>query len=267
MKILLALAIVYGALVLVMYGAQTFLIFPGTRLPSRPLDHPIRPERLVLEPEQNVALHGMLFSPEENHSEGLIIGFGGNAQDADELGQDMAARFRGLHVAVFHYRGYGPSTGKPSEQDVLADALLIFDKLEARLKPKAVYAYGVSLGSGIAAYLSRERALQGAFLITPYDSIEAIAKAQYPWLPVGLLLKHRFPSIDFLEGNPAPIAIIAAEQDEVVKPDRTEALRSVIPNLVFDRTIEGASHGSLYGVQAYDDALHQAFDAIRTANP
>lgn len=262
MKILIALALVYGALVLLMYSAQTFLVFPGTRLPNRPINHPATPERMIIEPEREVALHGMLFPPKGGASNGLLIGFGGNAQDADELGQDLASRFPGLHVAVFHYRGYGPSPGQPSEKSVLADALVIFDTLKARLKPEATFAYGVSLGSGVAAYLASERPLSGAFLITPYDSIEAVAKAGYPWLPVGLLMRHRFPSIDFLRNNPTPIAIIAAELDQVVKPDRTNLLRAVIPNLVFDRTIDGASHAGLYSMPDFDDAIQQAFDIL-----
>ncbi|MGI9494323.1 MAG: alpha/beta hydrolase [Geminicoccaceae bacterium] len=245
-----------------MYGAQTFLVFPGTRLPNRPLDHPFTPERMVLEQGSNIELHGMLFPPREEHPKGLLLGFGGNAQDADELGQDLAARFPDLHLAVFHYRGYGPSSGKPGEQAVLADALAIHDMLETRLKPEKTFAYGVSLGSGVAAYLAHKRDLDGAFLITPYDSIEAVAKDHYPWLPVDLFLKHRFPSTEFLRDSSTPIAVIAAELDEVVKPDRTDHLRAAIPKLVFDRTIEGASHVDLYDRSSFDDSVREAFEAL-----
>ena len=54
----------------------------------------------------------------------LLIGFGGNAQDAEVLAQELAADFPELNVGVFHYRGYGPSTGRPSEAALLADALI-----------------------------------------------------------------------------------------------------------------------------------------------
>ncbi len=266
MKILLSLALVYGALVLFMYGAQTSLVFPGTGLPNRPLNHPFTPERLTLEAARDAVLRGMLFAPLEERSDGLLIGFGGNGQDADELGQDLAARFPTWHVAVFHYRGYGPSSGKPSEEAVLADALVIHDMLKKKLAPDKVLAYGISLGSGLAAYLAKQRALDGAFLITPYDSIEAVAKGSYPWLPVGLLLKHRFPSNEFLRGNDTPIAIVAAELDQVIKPGRTDALRAVIDNLVFDRTISDAGHVTIHDMQAYDDAISDALKALTAPN-
>ena len=126
--------------------------------------------------------------------------------------------FPDLHVAVFHYRGYGPSTGRPSEAALLADALAIHDDLRARLQPQRIYAIGISLGSAVAACLSQQRALAGVLLITPFDSIEAIAKESYFWVPVGLLLRHRFPTIEFMAGNATPVAVIAAEQDRVVRP-------------------------------------------------
>jgi len=273
MKLLAVLGLGYGLLVAFMYAAQTSLIFPGTRLPSRPLSQPLTPTRLSIEPEAGVTLSGMLFSPSEpglasagepgDHARDLLIGFGGNAQDAEVLGQNLAERFPDMHVAVFHYRGYGESSGSPSEQTLLADALIIFDQLVKDLDPSAVYALGISLGSGIAAHLSSERNLAGIILVTPYDSIESVAKQAYPWLPVGLLLKHRFDSTKAMTGQATPTAIIAASDDQVIRPERTEALRANIGNLVFDQTIEGASHGGIHELSLYWDALLTALGALK----
>ncbi len=266
MKALLFLVLGYGAIVALMYGAQNQLIFPGTRLPSRPLDHPFQPKRMVIEQESEASLAGMLFVPKGSRpSKELLIGFGGNAQDAEVLGQELASTFADMHVAVFHYRGYGESTGNPGEAALFADALAIHDHLNSELSPDAVYALGISLGSGIAAFLSKERPLKGAILVTPYDSIEAVAKQSYPWLPVSLLLKHRFNSIDAMNGNSTPVAIIAAEQDKVVKPERTASLRSAIEHLVFDQTIEGSGHADIYTMPAYQNALRAALNTFRSA--
>jgi alpha-beta hydrolase superfamily lysophospholipase len=266
MKMLALLALGYGSLVALMYGAQTSLIFPGARLPSRPLDQPLQPKRLVVKPEEGVRLRGMLYPPRSGRdSVRLMIGFGGNAQDAEELGQDLAGRFADLYVAVFHYRGYGDSGGSPSEAALFADALAIHDRLEHTLRPETVVAFGASLGSGVAVYLSKHRPIDGMILATPYDSIEAVAKRAYPWLPVGLFLEHRFRSIDFMIGNRTPTAIIAAANDRVIKPARTDALRAATPHLVFDRTILGAGHADLYAMRAYDEALAAALKALLAA--
>ncbi len=266
LKALLFLVLGYGAVVAFMYGAQTSMIFPGMRLPSRPLDHPLTPQRLAIEREDGVVLSGMRFAPRgDRPSEGLLIGFGGNAQDAESLGQELAEDFPELNVAVFHYRGYGESGGKPSETALFSDAEATYDQLVSDLSPKSVYAIGLSLGSGVAGYLSKARPLDGIFLITPYDSIEAVASQAYPWLPVGLLLKHRFRTVDVMADNQTPVAIIASGKDRVIRPERTEALRSSIENLVFDRTIEEADHADLYARSAYNEALRQALDALKAA--
>ena len=176
MKLLIILGLGYAGVAGLLYFAQTWLLFPAAGRPSQRLDHPAPPERLVLPSGDGAAeLHGMLFRPSAAGAD-LLIGFGGNAQDAEFLAQDLAADFPDLQVAVFHYRGYGPSTGKPSEAALLADALTIYDALTERLRPPRTFAIGISLGSAVAAYLSQGRPLAGLILITPFDSVAAIAK-------------------------------------------------------------------------------------------
>ncbi|MGH6945440.1 MAG: alpha/beta hydrolase, partial [Geminicoccaceae bacterium] len=190
-KLIALLALAYGGIVALLYLAQTSLIFPGARMSSSRIDQPRAPERLELPTGDGNLLRGMLFRTAHGATD-LVIGFGGNAQDAEALGQDLAARLADQHVAVFHYRGYGPSTGQPSEAALLADALTIHDALVERLHPERTFAVGISLGSAVAAWLSKERRLGGVLLVTPFDSIEAVAKEAYFWVPVGLLLRHRF---------------------------------------------------------------------------
>jgi predicted alpha/beta hydrolase family esterase len=128
-----------------------------------------------------------------------------------------------------------------------------------------VYAIGISLGSAVAAYLSKERPLAGVLLVTPFDSVEAIAKESYFWVPVGLLLRHRFPAIAFMTDNPTPTAVIAAADDRVVKPHHTEALLARLDNLVFQATLPNAGHETLYELPAYKTTLQAAFAALRAA--
>ncbi|HEX6114127.1 MAG TPA: alpha/beta fold hydrolase [Geminicoccaceae bacterium] len=263
-SLLAILGLGYAGIVGLLYLLQTSLVFPGTYLPSHRLNSPRVPERLELPAGEGAILHGMLF-PGARRDADILIGFGGNAQDAEHLGQDLAADFPELNIVVFHYRGYGPSTGKPSEAAVLADALAIYDALVGRIRPARVYAIGISLGSAVAAYLSKQRPLAGVLLVTPFDSVEAIAKESYFWVPVGLLLRHRFPAAAFMAGNPTPAAVIAAAEDRVVKPHRTDALITRLDNLVFHATLQGAGHETLYELPAYKTTLQAAFGALRDA--
>ncbi len=263
-SLLAILGLGYAGVVALLYLLQTSLVFPGSYLPSQRLNSPRVPERLELPAREGAMLHGMLFPGARGEAD-VLIGFGGNAQDAELLGQDLAADFPELNVVVFHYRGYGPSTGRPSEAAVLADALTIHDAMVARISPGRVYAVGISLGSAVAAYLSKERPLAGVLLVTPFDSVEAIAKESYFWVPVGLLLRHRFPAAAFMTGNPTPAAVIAAAEDRVVKPPRTEALLAQLDNLVFQATLQDAGHETLYELPAYKTTLQAAFGALRDA--
>jgi uncharacterized protein len=264
MKLIVVLAAAYGSIVIFLFFAQTLLLFPGMRLPSARLDQPRAPERLELSTDDGNVLRGMLFAATTGGTD-LVIGFGGNAQDAEMLGQDLATRLPDAHVVVFHYRGYGPSTGQPGEAALLADALRIHDALVERLSPDRTFAVGISLGSAVAAWLSKQRPLAGILLVTPFDSIEAVAKETYFWIPVGLLLRHRFPSVNYMRGNPTPSAVIAAEHDRVVPPRRTAALVKALSNLVFNRTLAGARHATIYEVPAYDETFLAAFAALREA--
>lgn len=265
-KLLVVLVAGYGLMVTVLYVAQRSLIFPGARRVSVPLDQPRTPERLELTTAGGEVLHGMLFRGSPGATD-LVIGFGGNAQDAEVLGQDLAARLPEVDVVVFHYRGFGSSTGQPSEEALLADGVEIYDAMVARLQPARTFAVGISLGSGVATHLSSLRPLAGLILVTPFDSIEEVAKEQYPWVPVSLLLRHRFSSVEALRNNQIPVAVIAAEGDRVVSPRRTAALRKAVPNLAFDRTLAGASHASIHELPAYQIAFEEAFEALSHAAP
>jgi uncharacterized protein len=264
-KLLALLGLGYAGIAGLLYFAQSWLLFPGAGRPSQRLDHQRPPERLVLPSAGSAAeLHGMLFPAPAADAE-LLIGFGGNGQDAEALAYDLARDFPNQQVAVFHYRGYGPSTGRPSEAALLADALTIYDALTQRLQPRRCFAIGISLGSAIAAYLSKARPLAGILLVTPFDSVAAIAKEAYFWLPVDLLLRHRFATVEFMAGNPTPVAVIAAERDRVVRPERTRALVGKLSNLVFFQVLADAAHNTLYQLPNFEQALKAAFAALRGA--
>jgi alpha-beta hydrolase superfamily lysophospholipase len=265
MKLLALLALGYLAIAGLLYLAQTWLLFPGAGRPSQRLEQPRPPERLVLASGDGAAeLHGMLFAAPSADAD-LLIGFGGNGQDAESLAQDLVRDFPDLQVAVFHYRGYGPSTGTPGEAALLADALTIHDRLTQRLQPRRCFAIGISLGSAVAAYLSKKRPLAGILLVTPFDSVAAIAKESYFWLPVDLLLRHRFATIEFMAGNPTPVAVIAAERDRVVRPERTRALVDRLSNMVFYQVLTDAAHNTLYRLPNFEQVLRAAFAALRGA--
>jgi pimeloyl-ACP methyl ester carboxylesterase len=172
--------------------------------------------------------------------------------------------FPDREVVAFHYRGYAPSTGRPSARALLADSVLVFDRLQQAHARERVVAVGFSIGSGVAAQLARHRPAAGLVLVTPFDSLEALARDLYWWAPVGLLLRHRMPTVDFVRGSPVPTALIVAERDTIVPARRSTPLRAAIANLVFEAAID-AGHNDLYGRPAFAAAMREALATIEVA--
>ncbi|EKD36105.1 MAG: hypothetical protein ACD_75C01633G0001, partial [uncultured bacterium] len=153
------------------------------------------------------------------------------------------------------YRGYGPSSGRPGEAELFADALAVFDDMLARYSPEQVFLIGRSLGSGVACYVASRREVQGAILVTPYDSIENVAKSHYPWFPVGLFLRHRFASLDYLQDIRCPLLVLYGGQDRVISPARTENLIRHIRGEKEVVYLKAADHGTIEMYPAYWEAV------------
>src|SRR5206468_4940089 len=136
-------------------------------------------------------LQGIHIPPEETDAtRTLILGFGGNAWNGQDVAEYLHELYPDHEVVAFHYRGYAPSTGSPSAAALIADAPLVYDVAVDRVKPKRVIAVGFSIGSGIAAELAAQRKLDGLILVTPFDSLKAVAQSMYPWLPIGAFFDH-----------------------------------------------------------------------------
>ena len=102
---------------------------------------------------------------------------------------------------------------------------------------------------------------QGLILFTPFDSLETLARDLYWWAPVGLLLRHRMPTIEFVSGSIAPTALIQAARDAVVPARRSAPLRQAIKSLVFERTVD-AGHNDIYDHPAFAAAMREALAKI-----
>ena len=195
----------------------------------------------------------------------LILGFGGNAWNGADVATGLHHIYPRAHVVAFHYRGYRPSTGSPSAQALTADAPLVHDAAVDHVDADRIVAVGLSIGSGVAAQLSTCRTLDGLILVTPFDSLAAAAADLYPMLPVKLLFQHEMHSADALSGSKVPVAIVAAGADQLILRRRTDALRTAVPRLVFDRTIEQASHNGLYHQPTFPGAMRDALSAVLSA--
>ena len=154
----------------------------------------------------------------------LVLYFGGNAEEVSWMIDDARSRVPGLGWLLVSYRGYGGSEGTPSEETITADALRWYDYAVKELGATQVIAFGRSLGSGAAVFLASQRPVRGVVLVTPYDSLVEVAKHHYPYLPVRLLLRHPFESIERAPALRMPLLCIAAGRDQVIPPEHAKRL-------------------------------------------
>ncbi len=250
LEMLFLLLIVYLSCVLFMYLRQeSFLFFPTAARHEGHGYENVVDYRLV---QKTATLRGWLVNPALVR-EKLLIYYGGNAEDIflniDEFRDIKAAS---LFVA---YRGYGPSDGRPGESELFADSLAVIDDMVDRYSPKEIFLIGRSLGSGVACFAAAHKEVQGTILITPYDSIENVARSAYPWLPVSLLLRHRFPSVQYLSRIPCPLLVIYGGKDGVVPPKRTKNLIDHIAGEKEILFIDRADHGTIDMFPEYWEAV------------
>ena len=264
----LGLAALYAAAVAAMFLAQTWLLFPTALAGAARVRLPASAQRLEASTPDGEVLVGVRIPAATGEGADArtptLLGFGGNAWNADAVALYLHDLFPDREVVAFHYRGYAPSTGRPSARALLADSVLVFDRLQQAHARERVVAVGFSIGSGVAAQLARHRPAAGLILVTPFDSLEALARDLYWWAPVGLLLRHRMPTVDFVRGSPVPTALIVAERDTIVPARRSTPLRAAIANLVFEAAID-AGHNDLYGRPAFAAAMREALATIEVA--
>ncbi|KQQ91860.1 alpha/beta hydrolase [Massilia sp. Leaf139] len=183
-----------------------------------------------------------------------LIYLGGNGEDVSMSLPQLDAAFPEHALYLLHYRGYTGSTGKPSEAALVADALSLFDRVAAG--HLEIVLVGRSLGTGIALQVASRRPAQKLVLVTPYDSLAALAAGQFPLFPVRWLLRDRYESLRHAPQVKAPTLVIRAQHDEVIPAASTaRLLASFADGVAAEVVIAGAGHNTISESPGYLQAL------------
>lgn len=149
-----------------------------------------------------------------------LLFFQGNAGTiADRAGRLAYYQSRGFGAAFLSYRGFGGSGGKISEKGLITDARTAYDWLAARTAPGRIVLVGESLGTGVAVQLAAQLppgSVGAVVLDAPYASTLEVAQGRFPYLPVALLMKDQFLSVDHVAAIHAPLFIQHGTADDVV---------------------------------------------------
>jgi hypothetical protein len=228
LKWLLAVALLYGGIVAFMYVAQRSLMyFPDrTRTPPAAVGLPQAEEVLLdtADGEKVIAWH---VRPEGEKP--VVLYFHGNG-GALNL---RAGRFRrlvadGTGLLALSYRGYGGSSGSPSEAGILRDAESAYAFAVTRYGSDRLAVWGESLGTAVAIALAADHPVGRIILESPFTSAADIGAAAYPFLPVRLLIKDAFRSDLRIEKVRAPVLVMHGTRDRVVPIAYGERLFAMI---------------------------------------
>lgn len=247
---LLIIVIGYISLCTVLYLTQRSMIYHPTPETKTTFATPFYLSN------QNVKLKVWQHQPAKQQA---LIYFGGNAENVSLNIPQFAKIFPNHTVYLHNYRNYSGSEGKPTEEALYSDALLLYDHVKK--KHKSIDIIGRSLGTGVATYLAANRKTNRLALITPFDSLTNVASSYFPFFPVTLLMHDRFESISHASSLTMPTLILIAENDGIIPFKNSNTLLEALDNKYTKAVIiPRADHNSISLFKEYEQSLSSFFN-------
>ena len=240
-KLLFFIPLIYIIICLFIYFYQRNLLYhpaENNYLDEGPLTHKI--QKISVNSKNDLV--GWYFFKNKNFK--TILFFHGNAGKLDNRIYKLN-EFEKMDVnyLIFAYRGFSGNKGKPSESGLYEDALAAKKWLNSKeIEDKNIILYGESLGTAIAINLAKDNSFSGVILESPFTSMETLAKKYYPYLPVSILLKDKFNSIDKLNMNNSPLLVMHGEKDRIVPFSMGKEIYSEYKSQKYSYFIENDDH-------------------------
>lgn len=226
---LLLFALLYAALVAFLWFRQESMLYlpgiPGRQLVATPDAIGLRYEALRIPTSDGEELDAWFVPAREERA--VLLFFHGNAGNiSHRLDSLRIFHGLGLSVLIFDYRGYGRSTGRPSEPGTHEDARAAWRHVvdERGVPAERLLLFGRSLGGAVAARLAAEQLPRGLILESTFRSVPDLAAELYPFLPVRLLARIEYPVEATLPSVNAPVLVIHSREDEIIPFRHGEAL-------------------------------------------
>jgi pimeloyl-ACP methyl ester carboxylesterase len=242
--VLLLAVLAFGIFVL---RQDRLLYHPTRRLAATPEALGLRADPLAVTTEDGERLDGWWIRGAGRRALLYFHGNAGNIGDRLERAKILNQRF-GLDVFLVDYRGYGRSSGSPSEEGLYRDARAVYrTAISGGLHPEQIVLFGESLGAAVAIDLARTWPCAGVVLETPFLSIPELARLHYPFVPASVV-RSRFDNAAKIADVAAPKLFFVAEHDEVAPAlhgrrlwERARGVRELF-------VIPGAHHNDTYVV-------------------
>ena len=243
----------YGAFVVLLYVAQRSLQYFPERFRTAPAAAGLpEAEEVVLDTADGERVIAWHVPPRGDKTVVLYFhGNGGSLRGRVDRFRDLTADGSGL--VALSYRGYGGSSGAPTEAGLVNDALAAYAFTRARYPAERIVLWGESLGTGVAVALAAQKPVGHLILQSPFTSAADVGTQQYWFVPVRLLMKDKFPSDLRIGKVAAPVLVLHGDRDNIVPMALAERLYGLINAPKRFVRFAGVGHNDL-GAQAVEAA-------------
>jgi hypothetical protein len=214
-------------------------------------------EDLTLTTSDGVAINAW-FVPSDVEGPVVLFCHGNAGNISHRLDTIRLLHDLGLSVLIFDYRGYGASGGSPSEEGTYRDAKAAWSYLtdQRQVAPRMVVLFGRSLGGPVAAHLAANHDPGALIIESAFTSIPDIGATAYPFLPVRLMSRYDYSTVDLVEKATCPVLVVHSPTDEIIPFQHGRAIYEAAPEpKAFLELLGSHNEGFLISGDKYTDGL------------
>lgn len=267
-KFAASFALFYLAAMIAIYFAQSLFIYlpdmPTRNLETSPTDINLQYDNVYLTTKDQIQIHSW-YIPTNNAKKTILFMHGNAGNISHRLETIQIYHKLGFNIFLFDYRGYGESSGKPSEKGTYLDAIAAWDYLtkEKKITADEIIIFGRSLGGGVATELAKNVSPTMLILESTFTSMPNISKEHYPFMPTNIIVKHKYDTVRKLKDITCPVVVIHSRNDEVIPFAHGQ--------LIFDHANEpksfielrgGHGNGFMLSKNEYIAGLQHAFQTM-----
>ena len=245
----------FAALSLIVYFFQDRFIFKPEKLKQDfRFRYDIPFNEMFFDIEPGVRINGLHFYREEPH--GLILYFHGNTRSIKGWARYARDFYRyNYDVLLVDYRGFGKSTGKRREKEMLSDMQFVYESLLKNYAENHIIAYGRSLGSGFAAKVASENHPRYLILDSPYYNFTRVVERFLPILPIRYVLRYHLRTDKWIKHVSCHTYIIHGTKDRLIPIKHSEALQKLNPHKITLIRIQNGGHNNLPKFDEYHNFI------------
>ena len=268
LRLLLMLALAYGALLLLLFLFQPRLLFlpgvPGRTLVATPQDIGLDYREVEFDAEDGKTLHGW-WLPHATPRATLLFQHGNAGNISHRLDSLRIFHDLGLSVFIYDYRGYGRSSGSPSEAGLYRDARAAWAWLieDEGIEPGSIVLFGRSMGGAVASRLATEVDAAGLIVESTFTSVPDIGAELYWWLPVRLLARLEFNAAESIAQAGMPVLVVHSREDEIIPFEHGQRLTEAAGDRGTLLEIRGDHNtGFFYSGELYRNGLDRFISSL-----